>query len=144
MQRHRSARVRSGQARTCGENNRALRRSDSHQWRDERPCPACGTLLFGAMKGTSRFTRGEIGLLREIARGRGAPISHTVLYELVWGRRLHTASHLLTSHIKNIRSKLAREEHRCGSIGTVRGVGYRWITAVTDATATCAPATPHP
>lgn len=72
------------------------------------------------------LTRMEFNILRELIRNRGQVLSKEQIYEAVRGYEGSADANIVTEHIRRIRKKI--EVHGgTGYIGTVWGVGYRWI-----------------
>ncbi len=73
------------------------------------------------------LTRMEFKILRELIRNRGQVLSKEQIYEAVRGYEGGADANIVTEHIRRIRKKIAVNGGR-DYIGTVWGVGYRWIT----------------
>ena len=68
----------------------------------------------------------EFDLLKTLAEHRGMVLSREQLLEKVWGHDFFGEIRVVDVHLGHIRGKLGGE----GYIGTVRGVGYRFIDEV--------------
>ena len=68
----------------------------------------------------------EFDLLKTLAEHRGMVLSREQLLEKVWGHDFFGEIRVVDVHLGHIRGKLGDE----GYIGTVRGVGYRFIDEV--------------
>ena len=71
------------------------------------------------------FTKGEYEICEYLALHHGQTFTREQIYEAVFGYDAEGDSSVISSHIKNIRAKLAA----CGlaPIETVWGVGYKWV-----------------
>lgn len=75
-----------------------------------------------------RLTPKEFGILAELMRAHGNPVSAKDLFEAVW-REPYTASsgNSVMVHIRHVREKLAAIDASQEFVSTVWGVGYRMV-----------------
>ena len=72
------------------------------------------------------LTPKEFGILEELLRAGGAPVSPAALYEAVWEEPSDAhASNAVMVHVRNLRKKLAAVDSSTEYVETVWGVGYR-------------------
>ena len=68
----------------------------------------------------------EFGVLLELAKAAGNPVSAKALYESVWNEPFnHSAANSVMVHIRRLREKLAEVDPSEEVVATVWGVGYR-------------------
>lgn len=73
-----------------------------------------------------RLTPKEFGILLELARAAGNPVSAKDLYESAWGDPFDpSAANSVMVHIRRLRDKLSAVDPSKEVIATVWGVGYR-------------------
>lgn len=73
-----------------------------------------------------KLTPKEFGVLLELAKAAGNPVSAKALYESVWGEPFdHSAANSVMVHIRRLREKLAEVDPSEEVVATVWGVGYR-------------------
>ncbi len=70
------------------------------------------------------LTTKEFGLVVEFVTRRGEAVSREQLMDAIWGDAYVAISRTLDVHMTALRSKLDRP----GTIVTIRGFGYRWVT----------------
>ena len=70
------------------------------------------------------FTKGEYEICEYLALHHGQTFTREQIYEAVFGYDAEGDSSVISSHIKNIRAKLAAND--LSPIETVWGVGYKW------------------
>lgn len=73
------------------------------------------------------LTRKEFEVLRLLMLHPQQVFSREHLYERIWGMDSLGSTETVTEHIKRIRQKLAVHDPQTEYIGTVWGVGYKWI-----------------
>lgn len=71
------------------------------------------------------FTKGEYEICEYLALHHGQTFTREQIYEAVFGYEGEGDSSVISSHIKNIRAKLAN--CHLAPIETVWGVGYKWV-----------------
>ena len=71
------------------------------------------------------FTKSEYEICAYLARYHGQTFTREQIYEAVFGFDGESDSSVISTHIKNIRGKLA--EFHLSTIETVWGVGYKWV-----------------
>src|SRR5699024_7521576 len=71
------------------------------------------------------FTKGEYEICEYLALHHGQTFTREQIYEAVFGFDGDGDSSVISSHIKNIRAKLAA--YGLSPIETVWGVGYKWV-----------------
>jgi DNA-binding response OmpR family regulator len=76
---------------------------------------------------TVDLTARELALLEALARRSGQPLTRNELLDLVWGADQRGLSNVVDVYIGYLRRKLERAGDGCGTIETVRGVGYRLV-----------------
>jgi DNA-binding response OmpR family regulator len=74
------------------------------------------------------LTRTEFDILAALAREPGVVVDRPALLSSVWGPG-YTDEHLVDVHVANLRRKLGDDPERPRFVETVRGVGYRLVTA---------------
>ncbi|MDF9824103.1 DNA-binding response OmpR family regulator [Breznakia sp. PF5-3] len=79
------------------------------------------------------LTKKEIELLWLLATNRNKVFTRDNLLDSVWGYDYYGDSRTVDSHIKRLRAKLDRYEHKHWKITTIWGVGYKF-EEVTDET----------
>lgn len=73
-----------------------------------------------------KLTPKEFGVLLELAKAAGSPVSAKALYESVWNEPFnHSAANSVMVHIRRLREKLAEVDPSEEVVATVWGVGYR-------------------
>lgn len=72
------------------------------------------------------LTKKEIEILWTLATSKGKVFSRDNLLNSVWGYDYFGDSRTVDSHIKRLRAKLDRFEHRYWEISTIWGVGYKF------------------
>lgn len=72
------------------------------------------------------LTKKEIEILWTLATSKGKVFSRDNLLNSVWGYDYFGDSRTVDSHIKRLRAKLDRFEHRHWEISTIWGVGYKF------------------
>ena len=73
-----------------------------------------------------KLTPKEFGVLLELAKAAGNPVSAKALYESVWNEPFnHSAANSVMVHIRRLREKLAEVDPSEEVVATVWGVGYR-------------------
>lgn len=72
------------------------------------------------------FTKTEFDIIEFLSSNRGRIFDKETIYEKLWGFDKDGDNAIITEHIRRIRSKFAKESDK-ETIGTVWGVGYRWI-----------------
>lgn len=70
------------------------------------------------------LTKAEYEICEFLARNRGQVFSKEQILEQVFGYDSESNDSTITTHIKNIRTKLA--DYHCMPIKTVWGIGYKW------------------
>ena len=88
--------------------------------------------LAGSIDGeTVSFTRREMDILRYLHRHSTRPVAREELLAEVWGyaRELDLETRTVDIHIAKLRRKLEREPRQPARLVTVRGAGYRLVTA---------------
>jgi len=78
---------------------------------------------------TIEATALEFDLLVALASAPGRVFTRAQLLERVWGWDYFGAERVVDVHIGNLRKLLADDATDPRFIGTVRGVGYRWVAA---------------
>lgn len=115
-----------------------LRRSQTGRERDRTIELASGGIqidvenLSGVSPGgTMAFTRREIELLQYLAEHSSRPVSREELLTGVWGyaRNLNIETRTVDIHIAKLRRKIESDPGEPLNLLTVRGAGYRLITA---------------
>jgi DNA-binding response OmpR family regulator len=74
------------------------------------------------------LTRTEFDILAALAREPGVVVDRPALLTSVWGPG-YTDDHLVDVHVANLRRKIGDDPERPRFVETVRGVGYRLVTA---------------
>ena len=74
------------------------------------------------------LTRTEFDILAALTREPGVVLDRATLLASVWGPG-YTDDHLVDVHVANLRRKLRDNPDRPRFVETVRGVGYRLVTA---------------
>jgi len=77
---------------------------------------------------TLALTRTEFEILAALAREPGVVVDRSTLLNSVWGPG-YDDDHLVDVHVANLRRKLGDDPERPRYVETVRGVGYRLVTA---------------
>jgi DNA-binding response OmpR family regulator len=77
---------------------------------------------------TLTLTRTEFDILATLAREPGIVIDRPALLASVWGPG-YNDDHLVDVHVANLRRKLGDDPEQPRFVETVRGVGYRLVTA---------------
>lgn len=77
------------------------------------------------------LTAREFQLLATLAAHPGHVFTRTQLLERVWGND-YFDDHVVDVHVANLRKKLEDDPANPRYLGTVRGVGYRWLSRVGD------------
>ncbi|HZW48788.1 MAG TPA: response regulator transcription factor [Bacillota bacterium] len=72
------------------------------------------------------LTKKEIEILWTLAASKGKVFSRDNLLNSVWGYDYFGDSRTVDSHIKRLRAKLDRVEHKHWEISTIWGVGYKF------------------
>ena len=88
--------------------------------------------LSGAMDGEAlTFTRREMDILSYLAANTSRPVSRDELLTKVWGyaRNLDIETRTVDIHIAKLRRKIEADPGSPANLVTVRGAGYRLITA---------------
>ena len=70
------------------------------------------------------LTKAEYEICEFLARNRGQVFSKEQILEQIFGFDSESNDSTITTHIKNIRTKLS--DHYCMPIKTVWGIGYKW------------------
>ncbi len=70
------------------------------------------------------LTHSEYEICEFLARNRGQVFSKEQILEQIFGYDSESSDSTITTHMKNIRSKLAAYD--CAPIKTVWGIGYKW------------------
>jgi two-component system KDP operon response regulator KdpE len=70
------------------------------------------------------LTPREYGILAELARHRGEPVTYRQLLEVVWGPQYTREVHYLRVYMSSLRRKLERDRGRPRYLITQGGVGY--------------------
>jgi DNA-binding response OmpR family regulator len=88
---------------------------------------------FSGMKGSVKisFTKREIEVLSYLAQNPDRPVSREELLSKVWGygRNLDIETRTVDIHIANLRRKIESDNKEPELLITVRGAGYRLLTA---------------
>ena len=71
------------------------------------------------------LTKSEYEICEYLARHHGQTFTREQIYEAVFGFDGESDSSVISTHIKNIRGKLA--EFHLSTIETIWGVGYKWV-----------------
>lgn len=74
------------------------------------------------------LTRTEFDILAALAREPGIVVERAALLASVWGPG-YSDDHLVDVHVANLRRKLGDDPEQPRFVDTVRGVGYRLVTA---------------
>ena len=77
---------------------------------------------------TVNLTRTEFDILAALAREPGVVVDRPALLASVWGPG-YSDDHIVDVHVANLRRKLGDDPERPRFVETVRGVGYRLVTA---------------
>jgi DNA-binding response OmpR family regulator len=77
---------------------------------------------------TLTLTRTEFDILATLAREPGIVVDRSTLLASVWGPG-YNDDHLVDVHVANLRRKLGDDPEQPRFVETVRGVGYRLVTA---------------
>lgn len=88
--------------------------------------------LSGAIDGVEqRFTRREMDILRYLHAHSDRPVAREELLREVWGyaRHLELETRTVDIHVAKLRRKLERDVREPARLVTVRGAGYRLVTA---------------
>jgi DNA-binding winged helix-turn-helix (wHTH) protein len=101
---------------------------------------ACAELVvdlrnYEAWQGTRRLalTPTELRLLGVLVAAQGDVVTKHDLQKAAWGSAGAHDDNRLQAHMRRLRHKLARSEHRAAGVRTVRGVGFRLEPAVVAA-----------
>lgn len=70
------------------------------------------------------LTRGEYDICEFLARNKGQTFSKEQILEEVFGFDTESSESTITTHIKNIRTKLSAADY--APVKTVWGIGYKW------------------
>jgi two-component system response regulator RegX3 len=91
----------------------------------------CANLAGRIDGGEVSFTRREMDILRYLHRHRARPVSREELLTEVWGyaRHLDLETRTVDIHVAKLRRKLERDPKQPARLVTVRGAGYRLVTA---------------
>ena len=71
------------------------------------------------------LTKSEYEICEYLARHHGQTFTREQIYEAIFGFDRESDSSVISTHVKNIRGKLA--EFHLSTIETVWGVGYKWV-----------------
>jgi len=71
------------------------------------------------------LTKSEYEICEYLARHHGQTFTREQIYEAVFGFDGESDSSVISTHVKNIRGKLA--EFHLSTIETIWGVGYKWV-----------------
>jgi DNA-binding response OmpR family regulator len=82
----------------------------------------------------------EQSLLYLLAANAGRLLTRDEILDSLWGADYVAESNVVDRHIRNLRVKLQNDPQRQQYIATVPGRGYRFLTTVTDAKPSEAPA----
>lgn len=74
----------------------------------------------------------DFELLWALAQAPGRVYSRSQLLEKVWGYDFYGDGRLVDVHVRNLRSALGDDANRPAIIGTVRGVGYKFLAIPTE------------
>jgi DNA-binding response OmpR family regulator len=80
----------------------------------------------------------EFELLKHLAQHPGRVFTRAQLLQEVWGYDYYGGTRTVDVHVRRLRAKLGTEHEAL--IGTVRNVGYKFVTAVTSAAPPAVPA----
>ncbi len=72
------------------------------------------------------LTKKEVEILWMLASNKGLVFTRTQILDAIWGYDYLGDSRTVDTHIKRLRAKLDKQEHKDWNIVTVRGVGYRF------------------
>lgn len=81
-------------------------------------------------KGSEPVTDIEMKLTRVFAAHRDEVLSRDALLNSVWGQDYFGTTRTLDQHVANLRRKLEKVGGKAQAIGTVHGVGYRYLSPV--------------
>ncbi|MGZ3675155.1 MAG: response regulator transcription factor [Ktedonobacterales bacterium] len=73
------------------------------------------------------LTRKEFEIVQLLVLHPRQVFSREIIYERIWGLDSLGDTTTVTEHIKRIRRKLAQHDPQTEYIGTVWGVGYKWV-----------------
>lgn len=73
------------------------------------------------------LTRKEFEIIQLFVLHPRQVFSREIIYDRIWGMDSLGDTQTVTEHIKRIRKKLAQYDPRTDYIGTVWGVGYKWV-----------------
>ena len=73
------------------------------------------------------LTRKEFEIIQLLALHPRQVFSREIIYERIWGLDSLGETQTVTEHIKRVRRKLAQVDPQTDYIGTVWGVGYKWV-----------------
>ena len=76
----------------------------------------------------------DFDLLLALADAPGRVFSRAQLLEKVWGYDFYGDDRVVDVHIRTLRSALGDDANRPGIVGTVRGVGYKFLPRPGEAT----------
>lgn len=109
-----------------------LRRGRAGVARDERMVfgelvvdPASRTVEVAGI--AAQLSALEFDLLAAMARSAGRVFSRRQLLERVWGSEFYGDERVVDVHVRNLRRRLGDDASAPTIIGTVRGVGYRFL-----------------
>ena len=74
-----------------------------------------------------RLTYVEFEILRTLMRAPGRVFTRQNLLEAIWESADYRDPRTVDVHVRHLREKIEPEPAEPGDIGTVRGVGYRFI-----------------
>ena len=120
--------------------NTVLRRSRQEQHRLDRVLRFAGLVIDpdrrevvvdGAM--VEEISALDFDLLLALAQAPGRVYSRSPLLEKVWGYDFYGEGRVVDVHIRNLRSALGDDATHPAIIGTVRGVGYKFLAVHTEA-----------
>lgn len=72
------------------------------------------------------LTLKEFELLKLLIENKGNPVSRDEILETVWGYKFIGETRTVDVYIRNLRSKIERDDSNPEYIKTVRGIGYRF------------------
>jgi two-component system, OmpR family, alkaline phosphatase synthesis response regulator PhoP len=75
------------------------------------------------------ITTHEFELLKYLIRNRGQVISRDELLNEVWGKDVFVTPHTVDTHMANLRKKIEDDPSQPRFIISIRGVGYKFVTA---------------
>jgi DNA-binding response OmpR family regulator len=83
--------------------------------------------------GTVELSALDFDLLWALANSPGRVYSRAQLLEKVWGYDFYGDDRVVDVHIRSLRAALGDDATRPGIIGTVRGVGYKFLPRTQEA-----------